>query len=243
MNQLEDLHVRILYEDGELIVVHKPAGCATESARVTGRDLDSSLRTYLAEKGENPAELRMVHRLDQRVEGILVFAKTGRAASALSAQLTSGEMKKLYLALVSGPVPKESDTLIHWLARDGQTNMSKVVGEPSPGGDGSGKGRKAGGRPKSRRDAPKKAVLHYRRTGERELEIELVTGRHHQIRAQLAAEGMPILGDVKYGGWPDDRGVCPQGAIGLCAHTLSFRHPLSGERMTFRITPAFAGTN
>ena len=215
--------VRILFEDASVLVVYKPAGLAAESAGVTDRDLESLLRLHLAENGEDAGVLRMIHRLDRPVEGILVFAKTGSAAAALSKDLRAGRLKKTYRALVGGTVPKERDTLTDWLVRDRKNRCAKVVSGPGKNGT---KGP----------DAPKKAVLHYRRTGENELSIEIENGRFHQIRAQLAHAGMPILGDRLYGG-ENSRADCGGRAIALCADSLSFRHPVSGEEMAFEIVP------
>ena len=187
--------MKILYEDSDILVVFKEAGLAVESRRATEPDLESLLLRYLSEKRESGSkpenagkpgngsnsenrgkpELHIVHRLDQPVAGILVFAKTKAAAAGLAKQLTDGRMKKLYRASVDGPIPKEEDTLSDYLVKDGRTNMSRV--------DKNGK----------------KAVLHYRKLTEDTLEIELFTGRHHQMRVQLAHAGMPIRGDVKYG--------------------------------------------
>ena len=245
----------ILYEDDALLVVNKPAGIATESAGVMEADLYSRLRFYL-----DGAKVHIVHRLDQPVEGLLVFAKTGKAAAALSAQLTDGRMTKLYTARVSGAIPKEADTLIDYLTWDRKQNLSRIVGPPEApeeagssgnggGSSGSFAGRGRQGRnggsasvmagnsaraKKGGRDEPKRAVLHYRRAGSGELLIRLETGRHHQIRAQLAHAGMPIRGDRKYGGEPWPR-LC------LCASSLKFRHPGSGKRMTFSVVPDFNG--
>ena len=211
---MEGLKERILYEDSEILVVDKPAGTAVESARVTEPDLVSLLRTYLGRP------VYVVHRLDQPVRGVMVFAKTSRAASSLSSQVSGNgrdQMKKIYHARVSGPVPAGEGTLTDYLLRDPKTNMSRVVNEKDL--NQYGKGTK-----------PKKAVLHYRKTGEQELEVELLTGRHHQIRVQLAHAGMPIEGDRKYGGSEAE-------TLALCAAEITFRHPKTGEKMTWRINP------
>ena len=218
--------MKICYEDSEIIVVEKPAGVAVESAHVTEKDLYSSLRSYLAEKsggsrdhrpGAESDEIHIVHRLDQVVAGLLVFAKTKEAAAALSKQLTDGTMKKMYRARVCGTIPAKNGELTDYLVKDGRNNMSHAA---SPGTKGA-----------------KKAVLRYRQTAEDELEIDLVTGRHHQIRVQLAHAGMPIAGDVKYGapektGGEDNPG---RGRIALTASRLSFRHPSTGRIMTFTL--------
>lgn len=267
---------QIVYEDDALIVLHKPAGVAVESARVTQPDLVSLLKTYLQQGGDtrqagrdsdvretgrssdarqtgrnsggHPPAVYTIHRLDQVVEGLVVFAKTKEAAGRLSAQLTDGTMQKQYLARVCGAPFKagraraeegrapaeESGTLTDYLVKDRKLNMARVVTKDA-----------AAGKKKGRDGAPQKAVLHYRRISEDELLIDLVTGRFHQIRAQLAHAGMPIVGDVKYGAPQDDAsagagGRRARGQIALCAVCLSFVHPVTKERLTFRCEPSGA---
>ena len=161
-----------------------------------------------------------MHRLDQVVSGTIVFAKTKKAAAALSKQLTDGTMKKIYRAKVCGPIPLDSGELRDFLLKDGKNNVSRVV-SPS----------KQGMYPKG----AKEAVLRYRKVSEDTLEIELMTGRHHQIRAQLAHAGMPIAGDRKYGAPASSAEDLPGGGIALRAVRLSFRHPGTGEVMTFSV--------
>lgn len=209
-----DIKAMILYEDKSLIVLHKPAGMAVESARVTQPDLVSLLRAYLR------AEVYPVHRLDQVVEGAVVFAKTKSAAAQLSRQVQDGSMRKIYRARVCGKVPAESGTLSDELIRDKGSNLTRVV--------------PAGTDPRA-----KKAVLRYRRLSDNEVEIELVTGRFHQIRAQLAHAGMPVEGDVKYGAPADTR---QRGKIALVASELTFRHPVTGRQMTFSVGDAGVGS-
>ena len=214
---------RILYEDAEIIAVDKPAGVAVESARVGETDLAHALRSYLAD-GDGGPEIYTVHRLDQPVAGVVLFARTKMAAAALSKQLADGEMQKIYRARVCGRIPAEAGELTDYLAWDRKTNTAHVV----PGGKGSAKTSAR------REERPKKAVLRYKKTGEDTLEIELITGRHHQIRAQLAHAGMPIRGDTKYGAQADSKEGLARGQIALRAVSLSFRHPRTGAVM--RIT-------
>lgn len=202
----------ILYEDDMLLVLRKPAGIAVESAKVTEKDLISMLRLY------TDNHVFMVHRLDQVVEGVIAFAKTKQAAAALSGQLNNGEMKKRYTARICGKVRDDSGVLTDYLVRDRKQNMSKVGKASDPGAV--------------------KAELRYRRLSDEELEIELVTGRHHQIRAQLSHAGMPIAGDRKYGAVPESRRAA-RGSIDLCASELTLRHPGTGELMTFKTIPSW----
>lgn len=212
----------ILYEDQEILVVYKPAGIATQTARLGQQDMVSELKNYL----KNPY-LGLIHRLDQPVSGILVFAKNPKAAASLSAQaareVDKGGMKKHYYAIVCGKPEEESGVLVDYLLKNGRTNLSEVVS-------------------KDTRDA-KAAKLLYQVCGQKEeytkLEIELCTGRHHQIRVQLAHAWLPILGDSKYGTEKSkalsDRLQCRN--VALCAYKLEFIHPVTGKKLSFTIEP------
>ena len=200
--------MEIIYEDKAVIVVYKEAGLAVESRRVGEMDLESLLLAELARRSgqEGRPPLYMVHRLDQPVEGLVVFARTKAAAASLSAQVQDGRMSKIYRAVVSGQIPADSGTLTDYLVREKTGNRSRVARPGEPGA--------------------KKAVLDYRKLDDQTLEINLHTGRHHQIRVQLSHAGMPIRGDVKYGGPPAEK-------LGLTAWSLSFIHPVTGKRMNF----------
>ncbi len=181
-------------------------------ARIAEKDLESILLTYLAgeKRGNGRPELYVIHRIDQPVDGIVLFAKNKKAAADLTRQLTDGSMKKIYRAEVAGTIPSESGILEDFLVKDGRRNMSSVVRDPksNPGA--------------------KRAKLSYRKIGENSLEIELFTGRHHQIRVQLAHAGMPIVGDRKYGGPPAER-------LMLTAYRLNFINPESRKLMEIKI--------
>jgi 23S rRNA pseudouridine1911/1915/1917 synthase len=198
--------MNILYEDDEIIVVFKEAGLAVQSRSALQMDLESMLLRRLAQGDDRRPELHVVHRIDQPVDGIVLFAKNKKAAADLTRQLTDGSMKKIYRAEVAGTIPSESGILEDFLVKDGRRNMSSVVRDPksNPGA--------------------KRAKLSYRKIGENSLEIELFTGRHHQIRVQLAHAGMPIVGDRKYGGPPAER-------LMLTAYRLCFRNPDSRKFM------------
>lgn len=199
----------ILYEDQHIIVCRKESGVAVQTARMSQMDMESALKNYLAVKdsGKMPY-LAIIHRLDQPVRGVLVFAKTLFAAKELSRQVTQHSVGKYYLAEVEGKIPEEAGTLENYLLKDGKTNTSKVVKENVPGA--------------------KKATLHYKKKDEHTIEIELVTGRHHQIRVQCAYAGMPLKGDTKYN--PDAKRT---DELGLCAYHLIFKHPKTGKTMEF----------
>lgn len=199
----------ILYEDQHIIVCKKEAGVAVQTARMSQMDMESALKNYLAVKDSGKVPyLAVIHRLDQPVRGVLVFAKTAFAAKELSKQVTEHTIGKYYLAEVEGTIPAEEGTLEDYLIKDGKTNTSKVVTSEIPGA--------------------KKATLHYKKRDEQTIEIELITGRHHQIRVQCAHAGMPLKGDTKYNS-NAQRGD----RLGLCAYHLIFRHPKTRKVMEF----------
>ena len=236
------MNKNIVYEDGHIIVVYKPAGIATQTARIGQQDMVSELKNYLVgidrSKKKEPY-LGVVHRLDQPVSGLLVFAKTKEAAAGLSRQVTDGQMQKYYYAIVLGKPEEEKGKLEDFLYKDGRTNQSLVVKEDFPNA--------------------KKAVLEYRfvkslnaffESSEEPivfakppevslLEIKLITGRHHQIRVQLSHAGLPLLGDSKYGSerskFLSRQTGCKNTA--LCAYRLSFIHPVSKKKMNFEKQP------
>lgn len=221
----------IVYEDEQIIVAYKPAGIATQTSRIGQQDMVSELKNYLAKKANNNKEpyLGLIHRLDQPVCGLLVFAKTKSAAAALSRQLETGELQKYYYAIVLGKPKNEADVLVDYIYKDGHTNKSFVVKESFP--------------------EAKKSILEYRiiktlialeeNTEATLLEIKLLTGRHHQIRVQLSNADMPILGDTKYGSSRSkdfsNTSACKN--LALCAHKLRFKHPLTGKELTFERDP------
>ena len=240
----------ILYEDKDIIVCHKMAGIAVQSARIGEKDLVSMLNNYLMEQagGNRTEPVRVVHRLDQPVEGIVVFAKNKKAAASLSVQITDGSMKKVYQAVCCvteagrhwiGNAGKNDQELIDYMAKDARTNSSAVV-------------------KKGQKDA-KEARLSFRVMAADGLpyvlvEIHLDTGRHHQIRVQMAHAGLPLFGDRKYNPewelyakvWQtqmvnesaDHVAARQQEAeLALCATELTFRHPKTGKPMHFQVKP------
>lgn len=206
--------MEILFEDDEIVVCYKPAGVPTQTKNVGQEDLESMLKKYRAEKGE-PAEIFVVHRLDQPVEGVIVLAKSQASASKLSKQITDKTFTKRYYAIITRESFPAEGQLVDYLVKDTRTNLAKVVKESDP--------------------RAKKASLTYKVIDKWDtnqlLDIELHTGRHHQIRIQLASRTAPILGDVKYGGFSTGRNLA------LCSHYLGFNHPVNGEYMEFDIKP------
>ena len=214
-------------EDKDILVCHKPAGLAVQNARVGSMDMESLLKNYIAQKvpGKMPY-LGIIHRLDQPVEGVLVFALNPKAAADLSRQMTAGKIKKTYLAVTEGTVKVKSAKLVDWLKKDGRTNSSAVVEGGTSGA--------------------KKAILSYevletwknkedaQDCGERNLiRIDLDTGRHHQIRVQMAHAGMPLVGDRKY-----NPGQNSQEPLALCSAKLGFQHPVTKKQLEFQVQPA-----
>lgn len=211
----------ILYEDDAILVCRKPAGIAVQTGRLGQADMESLLKNYRAAKGE-PPRIAVVHRLDQPVEGIMAFAKTDGAAASLGRQMRERLADKYYYAMTDGVPAKKKGTLEDELLRDGRTNLSSVVERGTAGA--------------------KRAVLSYEvlkeRGGRGILRIRLETGRHHQIRVQLAHAGMPIVGDRKYN---FKEHVTPSGrALALCAYRLVIRHPVSRRKLEFEIDMPFA---
>ena len=217
------MNLRILHEDEHVIVCYKPAGLATQTAKMGAQDMESLLKNYLYKKEKKMPYVAVIHRLDQPVEGILVFAKTPFAAKELNKGMQGAGFGKYYQAVVCG-IPNEKKAVLEdYLVKDGKTNTSRV-----------GKKDEA---------EAKKAVLAYeviQQTDDKALlKIKLETGRHHQIRVQMANMGCPIWGDTKYNSaenvdksWKN---------IALCAYHLEFVHPKTKKKMVFEIEPEGEG--
>ncbi len=216
---------QILYEDANILVCVKPAGIAAETKKAGQQDMASLLRNYRHSKGEEPY-IGLVHRLDQPVEGIMAFGKNTQCTAALCRQLTQGAFLKIYLAAAEGTLPADKGCMLDYLKKDGRTNTT-IVSHP--------------GDPKA-----KKAKLRYEvlKTDTKThpvqslVKIQLLTGRHHQIRVQMASRGAPLVGDAKYGRKPASN--TSDSGLGLCACVLEFKHPFSKEDMRFQIVPSQA---
>ena len=248
------MQTQIVYEDEAVLVIRKPAGLATESAGIGQKDVVSELKNYVAKK--NPGKmpyLGIVHRLDQPVEGLLVFAKTKKAAEDLTTQLGKGTLKKEYLAVVCGKVPENTGRLVDYLIKVNGMAVVKDAADAQIKDAADAQVKDAADvQVKDAADArvkqaaypqAKKAVLTYTKKAETEkftlLAVQIETGRFHQIRAQLSHAGFPILGDEKYGS-EESKELSREKKIrftALCAASLSFRPPVTGKTMAFTQAP------
>ena len=209
--------MQVVYEDNHIIVVYKESGEIVQGDKTGDTPLSETVKAYIKEKYQKPGAvfLGVVHRLDRPVSGLVVFARTSKALSRLNEMFRKGEVHTTYWALVqpSGN-PVTSTTFVtatHWLTRNEKQNKSYAYDREVPGS--------------------KKAVLRYRTIGQTEryqlVEVELLTGRHHQIRCQLSTLGMPIRGDLKYGAKRSN----PDGSISLLSHHVEFIHPVSKQKI------------
>ena len=203
--------MEVIYEDNHIIVVSKQSGEIVQGDKTGDIPLSETVKAYIKEKYAKPGAvfLGVVHRLDRPVSGLVVFARTSKALSRLNDMFRLGEVHKTYWAIVQNPPKEDAGTLEHWLVRNEQQNKSYAYDRERP--------------------QSKKAILKYRLIGQSEryylLEVNLMTGRHHQIRCQLAAMGCPIKGDLKYGAKRSN----PDGSISLLARRIEFVHPVSKQ--------------
>lgn len=217
-------NLKVLFEDNHIIVVEKKPNVPSQADKTEDEDMLTIVKQYIKEKYNKPGNvyLGLVHRLDRPVGGIMIFAKTSKAASRLSNQVREKVFKKKYLAVVDGKITQKQGILEDYLYKDERNNRSKVVH-------------------KDKKNA-KLAKLDYQVLKYNEvkdlslLEINLHTGRHHQIRVQLANFGHSIFGDQKYG----TRGQGKQ--IALWAYELTIKHPITKEEMVFEDLPKPVGT-
>lgn len=205
---------QIVYEDNHIIVVNKKSSQIVQGDKTGDMCLADQIKNFLKIKYGKPGNVYcgVVHRLDRPVSGLVIFAKTDKALSRLTQQIKDRKIQKIYWAVVKNRPPKDEDTLVNYLVRNEKQNKSYIVPEGTRGA--------------------KEAVLHYRVLSESEggywlLEVELHTGRHHQIRAQLAGMGCPIKGDLKYG-FPRSN---PDGSISLHSRKITLVHPVRKEEM------------
>lgn len=203
--------MKVLYEDKHIIIINKAAGEIVQGDKTGDESLCDTMKAYIKEKYAKPGNvfIGLPHRLDRPVSGIVVFAKTSKALERLNRMFSEGNVKKIYWALTKGiPVPAEAE-LESWILRNEKMNKSFSYPKEVNGS--------------------KRAVLHYRLAAASQnynlIEVELKTGRHHQIRCQLSSIGCPIKGDLKYGAQRSN----PDGSISLHARYIEFTHPVSKE--------------
>lgn len=221
-------NLQIIHEDNDIIVCYKPSGVATQTKRLGQQDMVSLLKNYRAKKKE-PPYIGVVHRLDQPVEGIMVFAKNEKAAASLSKQVADRSIGKYYYAIgqisdgQAAVQQAEPTVLTDYMTFDARTNVGRILPQKPDAAQ-------------LKKDKNiKKAELEYTVTDVKDMlvcmDIKLHTGRHHQIRLQMAHAGMPLVGDSKYG-------VAEKGQqLALCSYRLEFTHPTSGRALDFEIAP------
>jgi len=211
-------NLEILFEDNHVLAVNKPPGMLSQSDLTGDLDLLTYAKETIRRRDNKPGNvyLGLVHRLDRPVGGTMLIAKTSKAAGRLSKQFRERETKKIYRAVVVGAVETASGTLRHRLSKDGAKRVTRVVGAAETG---------------------KNAELNFevmeKQNGKSLLEIELITGLSHQIRAQLSAMGHPVLGDLKYGA----KAPLPGGNIALFAKSITFAHPTKNNAVTVAANP------
>ena len=207
--------MEVVYEDNHIIIVNKQSGEIVQGDKTGDRPLSDIVKVYIKEKYQKPGAvfLGVVHRLDRPVSGLVIFARTSKALTRLNKMFVEGEVHKTYWAIVKKETGTRSQdtgewhTLTHWLVRNEKQNKSYAYDHEKPNA--------------------KKAILKYRTIGQSDnytlLEVNLMTGRHHQIRCQLAAMGCPLKGDLKYGSPRSN----PDGSISLMSRRVEFIHPVS----------------
>ena len=205
--------MKVVYEDNHIIIVSKRSGEIVQGDKTGDKTLADEVKAYIKEKYAKPGNvfLGITHRLDRPVWGLVVFARTSKALARLNDMFREGNVNKTYWAICQNAPEVPEATLTHWLTRNERQNKSYAYDKEVLGA--------------------KKAVLHYRTIGKSErytlIEVKLMTGRHHQIRCQLAKIGCPIKGDLKYGA----RRSNPDGSISLLARKIEFAHPVSKEHI------------
>lgn len=214
-------NIKVLYEDNHIIVIEKPVNIPSQADKSKDDDMLTIVKKYVKDKYEKPGDvyIGLVHRLDRPVGGIIVFARTSKAASRLSEQIRKREFEKGYLAVLNGTLLSAEGTLKHHIKKDTATNKVSIVAENT--------------------ENAKKALLHYtvleRAQGLSFVYINLYTGRPHQIRAQFAAIGHALYGDIKYGK-PDK---ASQAQLALWSFEIGFEHPTKKQKLRFRSLPPF----
>lgn len=219
MDQLKSVREQILYEDNHLIIINKRPSELVQGDKTGDPSIIETVKHYLKITYDKPGNvfLGLVHRIDRPVSGAVILAKTSKALSRLNEQIKNKEVQKTYWAITKNIPPQENGHLFHWLIKDEAKNKSRAYDSEKPG--------------------TKKAELKYKLISKSKdyvlLEVDLITGRHHQIRAQLAKIGCPIKGDLKYGFARSNKDA----SISLHARKLSFIHPVKKEKLEILAPP------
>ncbi|MEG2351445.1 MAG: RluA family pseudouridine synthase [Bacilli bacterium] len=208
----------VIYEDNHIIVVVKPENVLSQSDSSGDIDLLTMVKSYIKEKHNKPGNVYvgLIHRLDRPVGGIMVFAKTSKAAKRLNEQIKNGNFKKTYVLICEGHIENKADTLINYLYKDEKLCVSKVVNENHPG---------------AKLSKLEYEVINYI-DNKTIVKVNLLTGRHHQIRLQFSNMNHPICGDVRYGSKSNFN-------LRLYAYKLEFKHPVKNEFMEFIKLPSW----
>lgn len=207
-------NLQVLFEDNHIVIVNKRAGDISQGDKTGDKPLSDVVKEYIKEKYNKPGDvfLGVVHRLDRPTSGIIIFARTSKALERLNKMLREKTIQKTYWAVVKNQPKQNTDTLIHFLKKNPKNNKSTAYAKEI--------------------DGSKKAILHYKTIKKLDnyslLEIDLETGRHHQIRCQLSTIGSPIKGDLKYGFNRSNK----DGSIHLHARKINFIHPVSKEEIS-----------
>ena len=228
------MQLNIIYEDNDILVCFKPAGVATQTASLSSQDMVSMIKNYLAKQTkEKSPYVGVIHRLDQPVSGLLVFAKNQKAAAVLSKEIQDGTANKDYVACCSGILENKQGELIHYMMKDSVTKLAKTLDENTF--------LELQDKNKEESTNYKKSILTYEVEKELEdfsvIKVHLQTGRFHQIRAQFSSIGNSLLGDVKYGSKVSRELSMKKriNKIALCANHLVLKHPITGKELEFTL--------
>jgi 23S rRNA pseudouridine1911/1915/1917 synthase len=219
MDQIESIRDQILFEDNHLIIINKKPSEIVQGDKTGDASMIDTVKLYIKYTYQKPGNvfLGLVHRIDRPVSGAVIFAKTSKSLSRLNEQIKNREVTKTYWAITKKAPPKEEDQITHWLVKDEARNKSRSF--------------------KTEQVGTKKAELKYKLISKSKdynlLEVDLITGRHHQIRVQLSEIGCPIKGDLKYGFARSNKDA----SISLHARKLSFIHPVKKEKMEIIAPP------
>ena len=217
-------NLKVIFEDNHIIVVQKPVNIPSQGDKTGDEDMLTIIKEYIKQKYNKPGNvyLGLIHRLDRPVGGVMVFAKTSKAAARLSEQVRNKEFKKTYLAIVDGKLEKSEAVLENYLLKNERTNTSKVVTE---------------GTKNAKYAKLEYEVIKYNEETNLSLvKVKLHTGRHHQIRLQFSNIGHSLYGDQKYGTRGKGKQIC------LWAYELTIKHPITKQEMTFNTEPEKVGS-